>query len=160
MIIRRQSGKERATVKGRRERERGGEEGGRERERNAETREWDKRGETQRGRTRTESATVLDCTHSATKRATNLHTFTLHGFCYPIHPSLSPLPFSFSLSHFLFGLSLFRPHVDQSERDVELGWASVSTVAVLFRRLRCAARRSFSPRGLPIKRSPEITRVP
>lgn len=64
-----------------------------------------------------ENTTVLDCTHSAAKRATNLHTFTLHGFCYPVR---LPLPLISFLSH---------AHTSQYGRAVELGWASVSMVA-------------------------------
>lgn len=95
-----------------------------------------------------ESATVLDCTHSAAKRAANLHTFTLHGFCYPVHP---PPFLTLSLS-----LDPMKPR--QSERAIELGWESVSTVTgdrfISWVGMYAAA--PFLPRGLPIKRSPRI----
>lgn len=106
--------------------------------------------ERERRWTRVEDDAVLDCTHSAAKRATNLHTFTLHGFCYPVRPSLS-----LSLSDSLV-LVVCLTLAGQSERAVELGWGV--SIYGCWRPFYFVGWRAapFLPRGLPIKRSPRI----
>lgn len=82
---------------------------------------------------------MLDCTHSAAKRATNLHTFTLHGFCYPVRPSLF-----LSISNSLALSSSVPPSWTNPNEPSSWVRASVSTVAGGRFISSAGARRPFS----------------